>query len=40
MKAALNEVLVFIRHGKGLPIAKPERQVEKIDMNDLKVIKF
>ncbi|MBO4910106.1 MAG: alpha-glucosidase [Lachnospiraceae bacterium] len=40
VKAALNEVLVFIRHGKGLPIAKPERQVEKIDMNDLKVIKF
>ena len=40
VKAALNEVLVFIRPGKELPLAKPERQVEKIDMKDLEVIRF
>ncbi len=40
VKAALNEVLVFIRPGKELPLAKPERQVEKIDTKDLKIIKF
>ena len=40
IKAALNEVLVFIRPGKELPIAKPARQAEKVDFKDLKVIKF
>ena len=40
VKAALNEVLVFIRPGKELPLAKPARQAEKVDMKDLKVIKF
>lgn len=40
IKAELNEVLVFIRPGKELPLAKPARQAEKVDMKDLKVIKF
>ncbi len=40
VKAALNEVLVFVRPGKELPLAKPARQVEKIDTKDLKIIKF
>jgi alpha-glucosidase len=40
IKAALNEVLVFIRPEKELPIAKPARQAEKVDFKDLKVIKF
>ncbi len=40
IKADLNEVLVFIRPGKELQIAKPARQVDKVDMKDLKVIRF
>ena len=40
IKADLNEVLVFIRPGKELPIATPARQVDKVDMKDLKVIRF
>ena len=40
INADLNEVLVFIRPGKELPLAKPARHVEDLDMNDLTVIKF
>lgn len=40
IEADLNEVLVFIRPGKELPIATPARQVDKVDMKDLKVIRF
>ena len=40
IKADLNEVLVFIRPGKELPLAKPARHVEALDMNDLTVIKY
>ena len=40
IKAGLNEVPVFIRPGKELPLGKPARQVDKIDMNELAVISF
>ena len=40
IKAGLNEVPVFIRPGKELPLGKPARQVDKIDMNDLEIIRF
>jgi hypothetical protein len=30
----------FIRPGKELPLAKPARQIDKIDMKDLKEIRF
>ncbi len=40
VKAGLNEVLVFIRPGRELPLATPARHVEDLDMNNLKVIKF
>jgi alpha-glucosidase len=40
IKAELNEVLVFIRPGRELPLATPARHVEDLDMNNLKVIKF
>ena len=40
IKAGLNEVPVFIRPGKELPLGKPARQVDKIDMNELAMISF
>ncbi len=40
IQADLNEVLVFIRSGKELPLAKPARHVEDLDMSDLTVIKY
>ncbi len=40
IKVGLNEVPVFIRPGKELPLGKPARQVDKIDMNDLEIIRF
>ncbi|MBP5555807.1 MAG: alpha-glucosidase [Lachnospiraceae bacterium] len=40
IKAELNEVLVFIRPEKELPLAKPARHVEELDMNNLTVIKY
>ena len=40
IKAELNEVLVFIRPGKELHLAKPARCVADVDMKNVKVIKF
>lgn len=38
IKAELNEVLVFVRPGKVLPLAKPARHVEDIDRKNLSYI--
>ncbi len=38
IKAELNEVLVFIRPGKELPLAKPARHVDEIDIENLVVL--
>ena len=40
IKAALNEVLVFIRPGKELPLATPARQVDRINRKELQRISF
>ena len=40
IKAELNEVLVFIRPGKELPLATPARQVDQIDRKELKKLSF
>ena len=40
VSAKLNEVLVFIRPGHKLELAKPVRCMRDIDMEDLKVISF
>ncbi|MDY6324212.1 MAG: glycoside hydrolase family 31 protein [Catonella sp.] len=39
VNAKLNEVLVFIRKGHSLPLAKPAMRVEDIDESDMKEIK-
>jgi alpha-glucosidase len=36
IKAAMNEVLVFIRKGHALPLATPADRTEKIDYTNLK----
>ena len=38
VKAKLNEVLVFIRPGKKLSIAKPARCVDELNFNELSYI--
>ena len=38
INAGLNEILVFIRPGKVLPLAKPAKHVQDIDWDDLKYI--
>ena len=40
IKAELNEVPVFLRPGKELPLAVPARHVESMDMKDLSIISF
>ena len=40
VKADLNEVLVFIRPGRKLPLAKPAGNVEELNMNELTYISF
>ena len=40
VKAALNEVLVFILPGRELKLAKPARHVEDLDVEHLEVISF
>lgn len=37
---ALNEVLVFVRKGKALPLVKPAECVDKLDLNTVKYIGF
>ena len=39
VNAKLNEVLMFIRKGHSLPLAKPAMRVEDIDESDMKEIK-
>ena len=34
----LNEVLVFVRPGKSLPLTKPARHVDELDFDDLTII--
>ena len=40
IKADLNEILVFIRPGKVLPLAKPAKHVQDINWDDLSYISF
>ena len=40
VKADLNEVLVFIRPGKVLPLTKPAKHVQELDWNELNYITF
>lgn len=39
VKAALNEVLVFIRPGHSLPICRPAENVEKLDERIIMTLK-
>jgi alpha-glucosidase len=40
VRAELNELLVFVRKGKTLPLAKPANRTGDIDENDLTYIKY
>lgn len=40
VKAELNEVLVFVRPGKVLPLAKPAKRVDDLSWDDLSYITF
>ncbi len=40
IRADLGEVLVFIRPGRRLPLAKPAGHVAELDMKDLTFISF